>query len=265
MNSKRPHTAPRLIQSLRVLAFAISAALILAMLTACFGSSAPQRTYYSIQYPLDRAWSYESPHFSEMVRIKRFDSAMAYDKQEMVYRSNPHEFQYYWYRLWAAKPRKMLREVFTSHLRSSNIFSQVVLDIGDRLPDYDLEAEILAVEELNASKEEWYAHFSMRLSLSRFEDGKEMWSYTIDERRRVYNRQPVYVVRTLSEIAQDGFNEALADLDATLSESVEAPTPKGGPGVIKADQDKPEEGAADAASESQDDNRPRATLKNKKP
>jgi ABC-type uncharacterized transport system auxiliary subunit len=234
-----------------------------ALLTGCFGGNSTERTYFSVQYPVENVWSYERPRYQGMVRVQRFDCAMAYDRQEMVYRSNPHQFQYYWYKLWAAKPRKMLREAVTAHLRQSNLFSGVVLDVGDKLPVYELRAEILAIEELDASAEQWYAHLSMRLTLVRYEDGNHIWEYVFDERKQVYNRQPVFVVRAMSEIAEKELGKAFADLDQQLAEITGAEAPPGGPGVALQQQgDDTQQGdETDPDEEEPQENVPRATLK----
>lgn len=209
--------------------------LSLALATSgCFGGASPQRTYYTMQYPLDQLWAYESPRYPFEVRVDRLEADAAYDRQEMVYRSNPHEFRYYTYRLWSAKPRKMLREVLQRHLRTTNLFRGVTLDIDDRLPDYDLIVEIIAIEELNADEETWFAHLAMRFALVRFSTGKRVWEYSFDRRKEVYNREPVYVVRALSEIAEEEFSTAFAALDAYLAEETGLDAPPGGPGVDRA-------------------------------
>lgn len=222
---------------MRALAPAPAPALLAALLvatalfvTGCFGGSSPQRTYYTMQYPTEQLWSYAEPRYPFEVRVERLDSDAAYDRQEMVYRSNPHEFRYYTYRLWSAKPRKMLREVMQRHLRTTNLFRNVTLEIDDRLPDYDLIVEIIAIEELNADQETWFAHLAMRFALVRFETGKRVWEYSFDRRKEVYNREPVYVVRALSEIAEEEFGKAFAALDQYLAEETGMEAPPGGPG-----------------------------------
>ncbi len=197
----------------------------------CFGGSSPDRTYFALEYPLEHTWNYSQARYPVQVRVKRFTTALAYDRNEMVYRTNPHEFQYYWYKLWAVKPRNMMREVVVSHLRYTRLFTEVVLDIGDRVPDYDLDCELLAIEELNATDDAWFARLSYRLTLTRFDDGRRLWEYEVDTRKPVYNRQPVFVVRAMSEIAAETLQLAFADLDAFLATETGAPAPAGGPQV----------------------------------
>ena len=154
-------------------------------LSGCFGSKAPERTYFSIDYTLGTQPKYNAPKFNKSVVIQNVTSALAYDRQEIVYRANPYEFQYYWYRLWATKPRKMLPELISGHLRYTNIFKTVSTTIEDRLPDYILDIEINAIEELDVSETEWYAHLALRFTLQRTEDSANVWTYSFDVRRPV--------------------------------------------------------------------------------
>ncbi|MDX9723650.1 MAG: ABC-type transport auxiliary lipoprotein family protein [Myxococcota bacterium] len=229
------------------------------LLPACFGGNTTERTYFAIDYPVEQTWSYATARFPYQVRVQRFDSALAYDRQELVYRASPHQFQYYWYKLWASKPSKMLREVLVRHLRHAAIFSDVTLDLGDRMPDYDLACEILAIEELNAASDQWFARLAMRLILTDFEDGSVVWEYEFDERRPVYNRAPVYVVQTLSEIARVELSRAFAQLDELLGESGEHPAPEGGPTQMSEMVSTPDE----ASTENQGP-QPSAKLKRRK-
>ena len=137
-------------------------------------------------------------------------------RQEIVYRANPYEFQYYWYRLWASKPRKMLGELINSHLRYTNLFQHVSSTIEDKLPDYLLDIDISAIEELDVSDTEWYAHLALRFTLSRPEDNTTAWTYQFDAKRPVASNQPVYVVKAMSELLDAELVKAFQDLDNAL-------------------------------------------------
>lgn len=268
------HTTPSTDASRRLL-LVVFLLVVGVLLTSCFGGSSPQRTYYTIQYPPQSIWRYEAPRYPIEVRVTRMEADAAYDRQEMVYRSNPHEFKYYYYRLWSAKPRKMMREVVHRHLRQTNLFRSVTLEIDDRLPDFDLEIELLAIEELNADQETWFAHLSMRFALKRFSTGSRVWEYSFDERREVYNREPVYVVRAMSELAEDEISKAFEALDTFMAAETGLDAPPGGPGVVPAnagdaaqsdaDEDGGDTGTNDGEGAAGDDpNEPKATLKNRR-
>ena len=189
------------------------------LLPSCFGSKTPERTYFSIDYALGEQQHYATPKYDASVVIRNFTTSNAYDRQEIIYRSNPYEFQYYWYRLWASKPRKMLRELVSKHLRYTNIFKDVTLAIEDKMPDYELDVDITAIEELDASNTEWYAHVAMRMTLTEFKStgkGIVIWSDEIDVKNPVADNQPVYVVKAMSEILDSELSRAFADMDKAV-------------------------------------------------
>lgn len=208
-------------------ACAAAMALAATLSGACLGGSTTQRIYYSLEYPRgDVLRRYDSPKYPITLRIRRFDSAIAYDRQELAYRTNPYEISYYWYRLWAAKPRKMLAKLMESHLRDTNLFQEVVQRLVGDLPAYDLDCEINALEELDSTDEQWFARLAMRCSLTRFKTSERVWSFEFDERKRVYQRDPRFVVRALSELMEAKMAELVFGIDTTLAKAMGKPLPK---------------------------------------
>jgi ABC-type uncharacterized transport system auxiliary subunit len=209
--------------------WACAAALTLAAVASggCLGGTAVQRIYYSLEYPRGEAVRrYDAPKYPITLRIRRFDSAIAYDRQELAYRTNPYEISYYWYRLWAAKPRKMLAKLMESHLRDTNLFQEVVQRLVSDLPAYDLDCEINALEELDSTDEQWFARLALRCSLTEFKSSERVWRFEFDERKRVYQRDPRHVVRALSELLETQMAELVFGLDTTLAKAMGKPAPK---------------------------------------
>ena len=189
------------------------------MLPGCFGKKSPDRTYYSIDYSLGTQPTNANPKYHKTVVIQNITTALAYDRQEIVYRSNPYEFQYYWYRLWASKPRKMLGELIVGHLRYTNLFTSVSSTIEDRLPDYLLDIEISSIEELDVSETEWYAHLGLRFTLQTTDLSQTVWTYAFDSKIPVADNKPVYVVKAMSELLNTELVKAFQDLDKKLASS----------------------------------------------
>ena len=52
------------------------------------------------------------------------------------------------------------------------------------------------------SGDEWYAHLAFTLRLTRFRGEKVLWSHRVDVKKQVYNKEPVYVVKALSELME---------------------------------------------------------------
>lgn len=251
------------------LALLLTSLLFILTQASCFNSKTPERSYFSIDYTLGTQPRHQEPKFNATLVVQNVSSILAYDRQEIVYRNNPYEFQYYWYRLWASKPRKMLRELITGHLRYTQLFSEVVATIEDRLPDYALDVEIMAIEELDASKTEWYAHMALQFTLMRMIDNTVLWNYSFDARRPVATNQPVYVVKAMSELLNEELVKAFRDMDNTLSKKLNVeltPDPDSQPEPEtekEISQESPDDVSQNPASEPAD--QPRATLKKRNP
>lgn len=202
------------------------------LLSGCFGGSSPERAYFSVDYPLVTQKRYEQAKYPKSVLVQHFTTILAYDRQEIVYRANPFEFKYYWYRLWASKPRKMLQELFAKHLRYTGIFQSVTLIVEDRVPDYSIEVEIIAIEELDVTDTEWYAHLAMRIRLIRFSDAKTVWNHEFDAKKAVAENRPVYVVKAMSEVMDNELTKAFDLMDAAIQRDiVRNGNPGGGTGA----------------------------------
>jgi ABC-type uncharacterized transport system auxiliary subunit len=199
--------------------------LLLTLLLAACGSS-PKHYYFTLSYPLeqDRATAARPPLHPYRMYLKTFTTGVPYDRPQIVYRQSPYEYQYYTFRLWAAKPQHMVRELVEDHIEAARLVDEVSREYGDHLPDYELAAEVQAIEEYD-SGDVWYGHLAMRFTLVRFADKTPIWHYDFDRKRKVHKKQPVYVVRTLSGILEEELRRVTADLDRVLSaERKVAPT-----------------------------------------
>jgi len=195
---------------------ALAVLCLAASATQC--ASVPKRHYFTLSYPLDqdRARTAVEALHPIHLRLKPLDVALPYNRPQIVYRQSPFEYKYYAYRLWAAKPQHMIRELMEDHFQAAGLVSEVSRDYGEKAPDYELGGEVQAVEEYD-SGDVWYGHLSMRLELVRFEDHKPIWHYQFDRKSRVYEKQPVHVVQALSKILEEEMVRITAELDRVLS------------------------------------------------
>jgi ABC-type uncharacterized transport system auxiliary subunit len=181
------------------------------VLGAC--SAVPENHYFTVAYvPM--------PHQGELpgtatVRVRQLEIAPAYDQERLVYRYSPYEFQYYNFMLWAVKPQRMVTDLLVQHLEQSGIFGRVTYEVGEQRPDYEITGMLNALEELD-SGDEWFSHLAIQLHLSRFGEEKPIWSYKIDARKRVYNKNPVYVVKSLSELMEEEAGKMISSLAGFL-------------------------------------------------
>ncbi len=196
--------------------FALVVVLAATFVVGC--GTVPRRYYFSLAYPMDpdpSTWERPALH-PYRLRIKPFRIALPYNRPQIVYRQSMFEFRYYPFKLWAAKPQHMFRELVERHLAVHKLCLEVSREYGEELPDYELSGEITAIEEYD-SGDVWFGHMSMRFELVRFRDKLPVWFYHFDRKLKVYEKQPVYVVRALSKIAEEEMVRVTAELDAVLS------------------------------------------------
>ncbi|HSA21533.1 MAG TPA: ABC-type transport auxiliary lipoprotein family protein [Myxococcota bacterium] len=188
-------------------------ALLLAAGAGC--SAIPEETYFTLAYSLRPPAAGERP-VAGTLRVRDLDVSPAYDKDRIVYRFSPYQFQYYNYMLWAVKPNKMVTDLLARHLGHAGVFEAVQREYADSPPEFELAGMLEAIEELD-SGDEWFAHLVVVLQLIRRADGRTVWTKRIDAQKRVYNKQPVYVVRAISELLEEELDAACQELRTVMA------------------------------------------------
>jgi ABC-type uncharacterized transport system auxiliary subunit len=189
---------------------------IVAIAVAVSCGTIPVKQFYVLNYvPLSPAGRLLSTPYPFTIRLKEFDIEDAYNRSQIVYRQSPFELRYYFYKLWAVKPNKMITDLVQKHL--------IIRRYDEGLkPDYELSGNIEALEEYD-SDQLWYAHLAMRLTLTRLSDGRVMYSRRFDNRKRVYQYSPDNVVREMSAILEFAMNQAVHDMDGVFSREYGTP------------------------------------------
>ncbi|MFP4013324.1 MAG: ABC-type transport auxiliary lipoprotein family protein [Chitinispirillaceae bacterium] len=199
-----------------------SAALWCCMISALLSvhcGQVPSKQYYVLNYvpsPMkNRALKTPYPY---VIRLKEFSIEEAYNRTQIVYRLSPFELRYYYYRMWAVKPTRMITDLLFKHLNSVNLVSSVVRRYDEgRRPKYELSGSVEALEEYD-SEDILFAHIAMRVNLTRLSDGRNIYSRHFDLRKRVYRREPEFIVREKSQIMEVIFNQAILDIDSKLAD-----------------------------------------------
>lgn len=195
--------------------------------------SVPKRHYYALSYPAEATGASTAPPLHPFrLRVKPFTVALPYNRVQIVYRQSPFEFNYYAFRMWSAKPQHMLRELVARHIQAERLVAEVSQEYTEELPDYELSAEVLGIEEYD-SGDVWYGHLEMRFALTRFRDQTVVWTYRFDRKRKVYEKDAVYVVRVISRIVEEELNRVVVGLDGVfaaergVAPTLAAPPPSG--------------------------------------
>jgi len=185
--------------------------MLVALCLAAGCGSTPDRHYFGIAYSLVDVPVESTPRYDYSLRIVEPDIRLAYDRPQIVYRYDPFRFKYYNYKFWVAKPEQMVAEVIHRHLKHANLFRETTLVYQRRVPDYELQGEVEAIEEYD-SGDKWYAHLALSFRLVRFSDRATVWSHHFDRKKEVFNREPVYVVRGMSELMEEEMAHIMAGI-----------------------------------------------------
>ncbi|MBM4372221.1 MAG: membrane integrity-associated transporter subunit PqiC [Deltaproteobacteria bacterium] len=199
-------------------------ALCLTALVAASCPSPPQRQYYGLAYSLADVPSREIPRYRVSLMIREPDILLAYDREQIVYRFDPFHFQYYHFRYWLAKPQQMIQELLYRHLKHVRLFGEVNLVYQRGVPDYVLESTIDAIEEYD-SDDIWYSHLAMSLQLLRYRDRAVLWAHRFDVKKEVFTKQPLYVVRAMSEQIEEQMHVIVSGIEEAMAKE-----PLDGPG-----------------------------------
>jgi len=189
--------------------------LVAIMLFGCFGRFI-ENSYYQLDYVPTPKEMLNETTYPYSVRIKDFDVAEVYRRNNIVYRQSPYKLHFYNYELWAIKPEYLVSDMLFRHLETSKIFSEVRRSIDVEEPDFTISGTIRALEEYD-NQDEWYAHLAMNMHLQENRTKKILWSREWDYRKKVNNLEPIYVVRGLSELLEYINNEAIADIDSVMN------------------------------------------------
>lgn len=187
-----------------VLALAMSATLC-----GCFGAVSSTRSYYVLAG--DPGSRPERPAVRGTVRVANMDADAVYEKFQFVVRKNPYELRYSDLNVWAVKPNQMVSDILSRVLLETGVFEGVTRTLGDQKPDYLLNGDLNAIE-IYDSDDIWYAHLAISLSLTRFDDGAQLWQMSYDQRKLLPERTHAQAARAISELLAAAARQAFVEL-----------------------------------------------------
>ena len=172
------------------------------------------RNYYIISYtPTSVIPAVSKRPYPYSLQIGRFEVQRIFNRQNILYRFSPHQIQYYEFHHWAVRPDYMLSDMVFKHLETSNLANRVGIDFFETRPDYRIEGTVEALEKLDAG-DMFFAHLAMSLKMLRVYDGTQVWEYSFDQRKQVFQEDMVYTVRGLASILQVQMNVVVSQLDS---------------------------------------------------
>jgi len=194
---------------------------IIILLLGCWGRII-ETNYYQLDYVPTPKEMLNRAAYPYSVRVKDFDVAEAYRRNNIVYRQSPFKLKFYNYEMWIVKPEYLVSDMLFRHLTVANLFTDVRRSIDVEEPDYTISGIIRSLEEYD-NQDEWYAHLAVNMNLLDNRTKKILWSREWDYRKKVSNLETIYVVRGLSELLEYINNEAIADIDSVMNTRTIAP------------------------------------------
>lgn len=185
------------------------------ILTAC--GSIPPTYYYRVHYPVHSS-NNRSPHLLKTLAVAQFSADVLYQGDKIVFRASPYEAQFYHYRRWVAPPKKIVTEKVVRQYRQASLFEKVVR-IPSTVPiDYVLKGHIQAFEEWDESSS-WYGIVTIEFALHEANSDSIVWEKVITERTPAGKKEPVEVVKAISESLNKVVTRSIADIREALKAS----------------------------------------------
>lgn len=179
-------------------------------LVGCFGARADIRSYYVLHPDGVPARAPKGP-IQGLVQVRNLDAAAVYEKFQIVVRQSPYQLRYSDVSVWAVKPSDMVSDQMAKALLETNSFAGVTRELFEARPEFFIGGELEALE-IYDSEDLWYAHLAITIYLSRFDDGRRIWSMRFDERRPVSTRTFSHGVRVLSELVGLAAGQMVAEV-----------------------------------------------------
>lgn len=175
----------------------------------CLGAASNPRSYYVLAG--DPATPPPQPLIPGLVRVRSLSAEAVYEKFQIVVRSSPYELRYSELNVWAVKPNSMVADIIARTLQDAGAFSGVTRTLGEARPDYVMSGDLHAIE-IYDSDDVWFAHLSISLRLSRFDNGQRVWGFTYDQRKHVPTKTFAHAVRAISELLSAAVRQAVTEL-----------------------------------------------------
>jgi ABC-type uncharacterized transport system auxiliary subunit len=192
----------------------IALGLLVSTFACSWGQDIPQPDYYYLYYtPKKLPIQGSRRPYPYSIQIGRFEVQRIFNRQNIVYRYSANQIQFYELERWAVRPDYMIKDQMLKHLEASEIVNRLGEDFFDTRPDFRFEGIVESIERFDAG-DVFYAHLGMTLRMLKIDTGAQVWSYSFDERRRVYARDMVNTVIALSSILESQMNTVVTQLDS---------------------------------------------------
>ncbi len=190
------------------------------LISLVLGGCSLTRSKQEVQYyalalpPRTPAPSNSAPVKASLV-VRPFTAQPPYNRDRMVYRSSPYEFDFYHYHRWVTKPADMLTTLTRRTLQQSGLFT-TVYPTPDAQADLRLGGVVRQYEEVDQAQS-WQAVLSIEVWLSRSQEPAPFWFQSYSATRLATKRNPAAVAEAMSQNLQDVLERLTHDLASALA------------------------------------------------
>ncbi len=179
--------------------------------------------YYALALPPRTPVPSNSAPVKASLVVRPFAAQPPYNRDRMVYRSSPYEFDFYHYHRWVTKPADMLTTLTRRTLQQSGLFT-TVYPTPDARADLRLGGVVRQYEEVDQAQS-WQAVLSIEVWLSRSQEPAPFWFQSYSATRLAAKRNPAAVAEAMSQNLQDVLERLTNDLVNVLSAQTQLSSP----------------------------------------
>ena len=171
--------------------------------------------YYALALPTRSPTPSSLAPLKASLVVRPFTAQPPYNRDRMVYRSSPYEFDFYHYHRWVTKPADMLTILTRRTLQQSGLFT-TVYPTPDAQADLRLGGVVRQYEEVDQTQP-WQAVLSIEVWLSRSREPAPFWFRSYTAIRAAAKRNPAAVAEAMSQNLQDILARLTHDLASALA------------------------------------------------
>lgn len=173
----------------------IATTLIAVALAAC-GGRVPETRYYQLAAPGTGARGGDA-----VLVLDTLATDPAYDDERIVYRTSPYRLDYYQYHRWSAAPGTLIANYLEAALERSGTCRAVVRELTADA-SVVLGGRVVAIEEIDRSRTEWFGRIVLELTLTDARTGSVLWTEQFEETEPLPMQTPEGLSRALSVAMQ---------------------------------------------------------------
>jgi len=165
---------------------------ILAIAAAACGGHIPETRYYQLAPPAG------APRTGgPLLVVEPLTTEGAYDDDRIVYRTSPYRLDYYQYHRWSAAPGTLIGNYLEQALEHTGKFGGVLREL-DPNAAVVLGGRVIAIEEVDESRDRWRGHIALELKLTDARTSEVLWTGRFDESEPLATQSPEGLARALS-------------------------------------------------------------------